>query len=255
MPAFGFSTGRARRHAHWGSPGPELLATRTLLSHAQLSSSTLRAAAGTPGTTRSEVAALSKRSLHQHPLIQTISGGQVKKAPMFYALYKGSRQPDLDVVGAKGRWVYGQGFVFTGGVLGRINTSQSLFYVFGVNRGGASPPGPFPERPMIDFDAEIIIATSPDGYEGEVELLNSGGQVVSTASLANNAVVFRQNQVQVFVPAQLLPSTSPPGTAQPQQHYSYAFWAGKSLSAPGRIAGFAPEYADTSVVATGLPSS
>ncbi len=81
------------------------------------------------------------------------------------------------------------------------------------------------------------------------------GQVTSTTSLPWPAVVFTDNQVQVFVPGRDLPSTSPPGTAQPQNDYSYAFWAGISPSAPNGIAGFAPEHADTSVVATGFPSS
>ena len=114
---------------------------------------------------------------------------------------------------------------------------------------GASPPGPFPDRPLIDFDAEIIVATSPDGWDGEVELLNSKGQTVSTASLPNNQVVFSANQVQVFVPGRDLPSTSPPGTAKPKHDYSFAFWAGISPSAPKGIASFFPQFENTRVIA------
>jgi hypothetical protein len=108
---------------------------------------------------------------------------------------------------------------------------------------------------MIDFDAEIIIGTSPDGVTGTVELLNSKGQVTSSTSLFNNVITFSNNHVRVVVPASDLPSTSPPGTPQPQNRYSLAFWAGKSASAPKKIAGFAPEFADTGIPVAVLGSS
>jgi hypothetical protein len=117
------------------------------------------------------------------------------------------------------------------------------------------PPGPFPNRPKTDVDAEVIVATSPDGYEGEVQRFNAEGEPTSTSSLLYPNVVFSNNQVQVFVPARYLPSTSAPGTAVPKTHYSYVFWAGTSPSVPKGIAGFAPEYMDTSVVATYFRSS
>jgi hypothetical protein len=249
------SAARARGQLHRTRPGLECLETRALLSGTEPFISAALSAAQERGTSPIQENFLYQQSLHQHPLIETFKNGRVEKLPMFYALYTGPRQLDLDVLGAKARWIRGQGFVFTGHLLGAVNSSQSLFYVFGVNRGGASPPGPFPDRSLIAFDAEIIVATSPDGFEGEVELLNSKGQPTSTASLPNNAVVFYHNQVQVFVPARDLPSTSPPGTADIQNHYSYAFWAGTSPSDPKRIAGFVPEYTLASVVATGFPSS
>jgi hypothetical protein len=253
MPASGPFDARARGRSHRARPRIERLETRALLSRTGTTISDATSAAQGEGSAQSRVDSLYLQSLHQHPLVETIVGGSVTKVPMFYANYTGARQPDLDVIGAKGRWARGQGFVFTGKVLGSINSSQSSFYVFGINRGGASGPGPFPGRPMIYFDAEIIVATSPDGFSGTVELLNAKGQPTSSASLPNTAVVFTDNYVQVFVPARLLPSTSPPGTAQPENHYSYAFWAGTSPSAPKGIAGFAPEYANTRVAATGFP--
>jgi hypothetical protein len=255
MLALDPSAARARERAHRARPWLECLETRALLSGAEPLISAALPAAQVHRTALSHQDFLFQQSLHQHPLIETINDGHVENVPMFYAPYTGPRRPDLDVVGAKGRFIHGEGFVFTGKLLGAVDSSQSSFYVFGVNRGGASPPGPFPDRPMIDFDAEIIVATSPDGIEGEVELLNGKGQPTSTTSLVDTAVVITSNQVQVFVPARDLPSTSPPGTAETQNHYSYAFWAGVSPSAPKGIAGFAPEYAATSVVATGFPSS
>jgi hypothetical protein len=255
MPTLSPSAACARERSRRARPQLELLETRALLSRTQTLSADALSAGREQATAASRLTSLYKESLHQHPLNQTIVGGQVKKVPMFYASYSGPRQPDIDVIGAKGRWSRGRGFVLTGRVLGSINSAQSLFYVFGVDRGGASGAGPYPDRAMIDFDAEIIVATSPDGYAGTVELLNSEGQVTSTTTLSFLTVAFTDNQVQVFVPAVLLPSTSPPGTAQPERHYSYAFWAGTSPSAPKGIAGFAPEYANTSVAATGFPPS
>jgi hypothetical protein len=49
--------------------------------------------------------------------------------------------------------------------------------------------------------------------------------------------------------------TSPAGTSEPKTHYSYVLWDGTSPSVPKGIAVFAPEYMDTSVVATYFPSS
>jgi hypothetical protein len=249
------SAAQARGRAHRARPWLEHLETRALLSRTELPISAALPAAQVERTALSQQELLFQQSLHQHPLVETIHNGRVKEVPTFYAPYTGPRRPDLDVVGAKGRLIHGVGFVLTGKLLGAVDSSQSSFYVFGINRGGASPPGPFPARPLIDFVAEVIVATSPDGIEGEVELLYAKGQPTSTTSLFDTAVVITSNQVQVVVPARDLPSTSPPGTAETQNDYSYAFWAGTSPSAPKGIAGFAPEYAVTSVVASGFPSS
>jgi hypothetical protein len=255
MAVFGLSAARARGRSHRARPRLETLESRELLSRREIPISGGTPAARVEGTAASQAMFLSPQSLVQHPMIETIAGGSVNRAPRFYALYKGPKRPDLHVLGTSGRFFYRRGFVFTGETVGAINSSQSSFYVFGVNRGGATAPGPFPDRPMIVFDAEIIVATSPDGFTGTVELLNSQGQVTSTTSLVNPAVIFGKNRVWVIVPTALLPSTSPPGTAQPDQRYSFAFWDGISPSAPKAIAGFAPEFANTSVVLTGFPLS
>jgi hypothetical protein len=243
-----------RVRSHRAAPSLERLETRELLSRTETPLSAVLSAAQVQGTALT-VQQLYQQSLSQHPLVETIEAGSVAKLPMFAAGYTGPKQPDLDVLGAKARLFRGRGFVFRGYVLGAINASQNSYYVFGINRGGASPPGPFPDRPMIDFDAEIVVSTSPDGFEGEVVRLNAKGQTISTSSLANNAVVFSGNKVEVFVPGGLLGSTVPRGTADLQNHYSFAFWAGVSPSAPSGIAGFAPEFMNASVLPVGFPSS
>src|SRR5580692_5266932 len=181
------STRRARGRSNRARPSLESLETRELLSRTETVTSAALGAAQVQGTDPS-VQQLFQQSLSQHPLVETIDRGRVAKLPMFYASYTGPKLLDLDVVGAKARLFRGRGFVFNGFVLGPINTSQQSFYVFGVNRGGASPPGPFPNRPNIDFDAEIIVATSTDGFEGEVQRFNAKGQPTTSSGLANNAV-------------------------------------------------------------------
>jgi hypothetical protein len=204
------------------------------------------AAARVEGTAATQGGAFSQ-SLDHDPSLEKIMAGTVNRAPRFYARYSGPKRPDLHVLGANGRFLPGRGYVFVGETVGKISSSQSSFYVFGINRGGASGPGPFPDRPMIIFDAEIIVATSPDGYTATVELLNKKGQPTSSTSLTEPAIVFSNNDVGVIVPSALLPSTSPPGTAPRAERYSFAFWAGTSPSAPGKIAGFAPVYANATV--------
>jgi hypothetical protein len=249
----GLSATRALAGSHRTRPALEILETRELLSHAQTSISGALSSAGGERTVASRAALPSEQSLAQNPLIDTKVGGPVNHAPRFYPLYKGAKQPDLHVLDQRNQYFFPGGFVFTASTVGAINSSQSSFYVFGINRGGATAPGPFPERPNIVFDAEIIIATSPDGFTGTVELLNSKGQVTSSTSLFDSQITFSNNQVRVVVNASLLPSTSPPGTADPQDHYSSAFWAGISASDPRRIASFTPEFADTSIPVTVVP--
>ncbi len=120
------------------------------------------------------------------------------------------------------------------------STSEPAFYVFGINRGGATAPGPFPGRPSVTFDARVNVAGGASGHTAEVQILNSTGQVTKTVVLPQASIEFSKTHVGVFVPADLLPSTSPPGTADPFQHYS-TFWARSWPTIPSRIAGFFPQ--------------
>jgi hypothetical protein len=193
-------------------------------------------------------------SLHKHPLNQQIVGGHVKKLPMFYEFYAGPKLPNLDALGANGRLVFGQGFVFTGEVLGAIDTSQSASYVFAVNRGGAAAPGTIPHRQMIFFDSEVVVTTGPAGVTGTVQLFNSKGQTTSTVNLPASDVVINGNKVQVSLGTGLLPSTAAPGTRLPEGRYFYTFLAGPAPAANGTgIASFAPEYSITKVNPQGFP--
>ena len=243
------------RYPNRTKPRLELLEARNLLSRLDVPISHSISAVHVRKIADTQESSLYQYSLHKHPLNQKIVGGHVKKVPMFFGPYAGPKLPDLDALGANGRLIFGQGFVFTGKVLGAIDSSQSSYYVFGINRGGATPPGPIPNRALIYFDAEVIVATGPTGVTGTVQLLNSSGQPTSSVNLPPDAVVIQGNQVQVSIPASLLPSTSPRGTHQPDARYFYAFWAGTSPSAAGGIASFAPEYSITYVNPEGFPRS
>ena len=249
------STGRVQGRSHRARPGMEVLEARELLSRAQTSISGALSAAGGEGAVASRTALPLHQSIDRRPSIETAVGGTVNHAPRFYELYKGPKQPDLHVLNAHARFYFPGGFVFSGETVGAINSSQTQFYVFGVNRGGATAPGIFPDRPMIVFDAAVVVATSPNGFTGAtVDLLNSKGQVTSSTSLATTAITIRNNRVQVVVPQPCQPrllSTSPAGrrplTPEPGVFPAFLRSAGKSASVPNRIASFAPESADTGI--------
>lgn len=194
-------------------------------------------------------------SRHKHPLNERIIGGHVAKVPMFYGPFTGSRTPALDPTGANGRLIDGRGFVFTGRMLGPIDPASAATYTFGIDRGGAAASGPFPDRPMIYYDALVTVSTGPAGAAGTVELLDGKGRIESSRPIPADVIRIQGKEVEVDIPFGQLPSTSPPGTHRPEARYFYAFWAGTSATDPHGIAGFAPEYAITRVATEGFPRS
>ncbi len=253
VTVFTFPLARAtrlgRRALHqWDRLGLESLEARGLLSHV----------AGAfvpplhPGHLPLPSGELDQISQRKHPLNEKIVGGHVRKLPMFYGPFLGVRSPNLDAIGANGRLIRGQGFVFTGEVLGPISKTQPAVYTFGINRGGAQAPGSFPNRPMIYYDSLVTITTGPTGPTGSVQSFRKSGTAESTVTLPAGDVQVAGDKVQVEVPASLLPSTSPPGTHLPITRYFYAFWAGTSATSPSGIASFAPEYAITRVAPEGF---
>jgi hypothetical protein len=240
MPVLSLSTANARRRSSRLKLGLELLETRSLLSHAGTPTTNAHAAI----TAANPVAITSSEQAELQAATEAAVPASVNGSPGFNPSYRGVKRPMFHAVTARGQFFPPQGFVFTGVAAGSINTSQDGVFVFGVNRGGATAPGPFPGRPNITFDAEVIVATNSDGVAAEVKILNNQGRVTKTVALPLNAIVFSKTHVGVFVPADLLPSTSPPGTTDPDQNYSFAFWAGTSNFAPSQIASFAPEFSN-----------
>ncbi len=191
-------------------------------------------------------------SQRKHPLNEKIVGGHVLKVPMFYGPFVGVRSPNLDAIGANGRLIRGQGFVFTGEVLGPISTTQPAVYTFGIDRGGASSPGGFPNRPMIYYDAVVTITTGPTSPTGTVQLYKKSGATGRKETLPAGNVQVSGDKVQAELPADMLPPTSPAHTHLPYNRYFYAFWAGTAATSPSGIASFAPEYAITAVAPEGF---
>jgi hypothetical protein len=181
-------------------------------------------------------------SLHHHGLYQSIVGGHVSKAPMFYEGFHGTRLPSLDVVGANARVIPSEGFRLTGKVLGAIDPAQPAVYTFLINRGGAAPPGPIKNRSMIFYDSTVQVVTGPNGTAGSVTLMNSQGATLSTVPLPASDVQINGTRVNVSVPASLLPSTSPPHTRLWIARYFYTFAAGVPVNGATDYASFAPEY-------------
>jgi hypothetical protein len=237
MPVLSLSTANARRRSSRVKLGLELLETRSLLSHAGTSTTAAHAAE----TAASPVAITSSEQAELQAATAAAMPVSANGAPGFNPSYRGVKRPMFHAVTARAQFFPPQGFVFTGVVAGSINTSQDGVFVFGVNRGGATAPGPFPGRPNITFDAEVIVATNSNGVAAQVKILNNQGHVTRTVALPLSAIVFSKTHVGVFVPANLLPSTSPPGTTDPNQNYSFAFWTGTSNFANSQIASFAPQ--------------
>jgi len=205
-----------------------------------------------PKNVSGRIEALYELSLTKHPLYQSIKGGHVSKAPMFYSGYTGPKRLDLDVYGANARISPQQGLLLSGKVLGPIDASQPAVYSFLIDRGGASSPGPIPGRSMISYDSAVRVTTGASGIVGTVTLLNSQGKATSTVTLPASDVQVAGNSVNVTVAASLLPSTSPPSTHLATTRYSYTFTAGVPGGSASDIAGFAPEHAITMVDASGF---
>src|SRR5262249_9133272 len=129
-------------------------------------------------------------------------------------------------------------FVFTGTNQGRINQAP-VVYVWGVDRNGNLPPGPFPTRPSVTFDALVIVRLDSSlTPTAQVFDLASG----ATTNLPASAVRIHGPTNRVKVPASLLPST---GLAPAQYRFNY--WPEDGGAPPSSIASFAPEFTNAQV--------
>lgn len=146
---------------------------------------------------------------HPGPMKQIIVNGGAAKVARFYALYTGPINGALNAAGVKGYVTRdGQTLFLAGIVGGQINTKisdpkQSLYYSFGINRGGANQPGPYPGRANVRFDAVVNVSITPAGVAASVTDLRNG----RTVPLAPGRVRIGPDNLQVFVPTALLPST------------------------------------------------
>src|SRR5262249_36518215 len=152
-----------------------------------------------------------------------IGTGFAVKVPRFYPAYTGAKRTELDAAGAKGVLDPSGNLVLTGIVTANsipqqpTSPSQESFYVFALNRGGAPAPGPIPGRPGITFDSVVTVAIEQTGITAAVTDLATGQTVpLSTADL-----LFKQNALQVTVPASVVSMFGPTGGGS----LKATFWA------------------------------
>jgi hypothetical protein len=165
--------------------------------------------------------------------------GTVVKTPMFYEDYVGPRLAQLDVVKATGQLLRDGSFRFLGVVQGAIDPNVRATYVFGVDRNGNLPTGPFPGRPDIRFDATVVIKIVP-GQAPTVTVTDLANKKSTT--VPESALQISGKKIEVSIPGNLLPSTglSP-------SHFRYNFWPEDGLAGSMNIASFAPEFHDIRV--------
>ncbi len=174
-----------------------------------------------------------------HAVHQVAVSGVVTKSPHFYPFYAGPRWAELNAVKASGKLMANGSFVFAGTNQGSIEQAPAV-YVWGVDRNGNLPTGPFAGRPNVKFDAIVIVRLDAS--------LKPTAQVVdlvrgTTTDLPAFDVRIRGRKIAVTVPESLLPSTGLAPT-----RYRFNYWpedGGPPVSAS--VASFAPEFTTAQV--------
>jgi hypothetical protein len=167
------------------------------------------------------------------------NNGVVTKAPHFYEDYVGPKSAQLNAVATVGELLPNGNFEFIGVNQGTINPHVQATYVFGIDRSGGLPPGPFPGRPDIRFDALVIVKLLPGQTPtASVRDLTTG----RVTSLPPRSLLIAGNVVAVKVPGSALPST---GLAPSQYRFNY--WPEDGMPGSTHIASFAPEFNDARV--------
>ena len=195
-----------------------------------------------------EIAFLGRRPDHalvsvHNPLHERDRAGLVRKgSPHFYKFYTGPQLPGVEAQVATAHVVPGQGFVFTGTMAGPIDPTTPASFVFAIDRGGASAPGPFPQRSDVFFDATVAVATGPWGVSGTVTLLNPDGSTQSQTILPAANVSINGRTVSATVDPLLLPPTSTPRTRLKLTEYRFNLHVRYGMGASESIASFVPEY-------------
>jgi hypothetical protein len=166
-------------------------------------------------------------------------GGVVIQKPVFYEDYVGPKLAQLDAVAASGQLLRNGNFHFAGLNVGVINRSVPATYVFGVDRSGTLPTGPFPGRPDIRFDALVVIKLVP-GQTPTVTVMDKVSN--KNTVVANPDLVIAGRAVEVTIPGNLLPSTG-----LTPSHYRYAYWPEDGQAGSTHISSFAPTFHDIQV--------
>lgn len=166
--------------------------------------------------------------------------GVVVKTPRFYEDYVGPKLPELNAVGAAGELLPNGDFLFVGANQGTIAPNVPATFVFGVDRSGALPTGPFPDRPDIRFDAVVVVKVTP-GQATTATVRDLTGQQ-APVTLPAGSVFTSGHDVVVVVPKNDLPSTG----LLPSQ-FRFDYWPTDGMSGSVHIASFAPEFNDAPI--------
>ncbi len=150
-----------------------------------------------------------------HPAHVKKPTGIVTKVPHFYPFYTGPKLAELNAMRASAELsADGSTFTFTGTNKGRI-TQGPATYVWGVDRNGNLPAGPFTGRPNIKFDAVVVVQINASLTPTAMVVDEASGL---TTALPSSAVSIQGKTISVTVPSSFLPST---GLAPSQYHFNY----------------------------------
>lgn len=186
---------------------------------------------------------------HPGPIHNIVGNGYAIKSARFYPEYFGPRETELNVASAIAVAPGDGTLQLNGQVVLPINTaptdsSGDAYYMWAINRGGATSPGPIPGRPDITFDAVVIVAVQPTGVTAYVQDLGNGSAPVQlpTSDFAINNFTLR-----VSVPLSLLPATG--GATDPSQYtVNFSAWDQNPLTANNHaLASMVPEFRNFSV--------
>ena len=165
--------------------------------------------------------------------------GVVVKSPRFYENYVGPKLAELNAVAAAGERLPNGDFAFVGVNQGPIDPKVQATYVFGIDRSGKLPAGPFPGRPDIRFDALVVVTLAP-GHAPTASVTDLATH--GSTSLRGGSVLIQGRALAVKIPGALLPSTG----LDPSQ-YRFNYWPGDGGLGATHIASFAPEFNDAQV--------
>jgi hypothetical protein len=187
----------------------------------------------TPTPTGTPTAGRAPAGHHGHH--QQNTSGIVTKSPHFYQFYTGPRLAELNAVRASAQLsADGSTFALTGTNQGRITRAPAT-YVWGFDRSGNLPPGPFENRPNISFDAVVVVSLNTSLTPTATVMDLASG---TTTTLPAGSASISGRTVSVSVPSALLPST---GLAPSQ--YRFNFWPEDGITPPTSsvVASFIPE--------------
>ncbi len=140
--------------------------------------------------------------------------GVVVKAPHFYEDYVGPKLAQLNAVAAAGELLPNGSFEFVGVNQGTIDPKVQATYVFGVDRNGKLPTGPFPGRPDIRFDALVVVTLKP-GQAPTASVLDLANH--KTTDLPQGSLRIEGNAVGGQRPGEPAPLDGPRPLAVPVQ--------------------------------------